>query len=347
MQMIAPARLGRIVSAILLAAGASEQNAACVSESLVSANLSGHDSHGVQKLPSYVRDIRRGSLKPDAHPRIISETQTTAVVDGMSTFGHVGASFSAETAIEKARQLGISAVSTTHCHHTGRLGRWVEKIADAGFIGMMTGAEARPPYKVAPFGGKQGALATNPVAWAVPRGEGQPPVLLDYATSVVSIGKLQVAQERGDDLPSGLILDSAGAPTDRVQEFFEGGLLLPFGGYKGYALAVIAELLAVGLSGGDRLPSGQRASCLFTIAFNPALFRSPDEFETFVGSTAARLKQTERADDRTEVLVPGEPESRSRRERAHAIPVADSTWQALVKLGRELDLDPTSFAPEG
>ena len=346
MTWVTPVRLEALAKSLLVAAGASESNAACVAESLVSANLAGHDSHGVQKLPSYVRDIRAGSLEPSALPHITRESVTTAVVDGMGTFGHVAASFSVEIAIRKTRETGMASVSTTRCHHTGRIGRWVEKIADAGFVGIMMGAEAQPPYKVAPFGGKEGALATNPIAVAVPRGAAAPPILLDYATSVVSIGKLQALSARGEALPHGWFLDASGNPTNVADDFFDGGVLLPFGGYKGYALGVVAELLAVGLSSGDRVPIGQRASSLFTLALDPAAFRPADEFDASVRSTASRLKETRCADAVADVLLPGEPETLSRESRAHAIPVPDATWQALMDLGAQLDLDAAAFTSD-
>ena len=344
--IVAPARLEAIVRSLLIAAGASEANADCVAESLVSANLAGHDSHGVQKLPSYVRDIRKGSLQPAAEPRVTHESGSAAMIDGMATFGHVGARLSATLAIAKASVNGIGAVATTHCHHTGRLGRWTEMIADAGLVGIVMGAEGKPPYKVAPFGGTEGALATNPIACAVPRGEGQPPILLDYATSVVSIGKLQMARVPGDTVPPGWILDKRGHATTDLKDFFEGGTLLPFGGYKGYALAVIAELLAGGLSGADRAPDDGRASCLFTLAIDPTLFRPRADFEAHVRTTVSRLKEVRPADAGAEVLVPGEPETRSRQLRANGIPVSDASWQALEMLRHELHQDRASFNSE-
>lgn len=347
MPMVPPATLEGFADSLLLAAGASDFNAALVSKSLVDANLAGHDSHGVQKIPSYVRDIRSGSLIPDARPEVVHERQAIAVIDGMGTFGHAGASLSVEVAADKALEIGIAAVATRRCHHTGRLGRWVERLADARLVGVMLGAEAHPPYKVAPFGGKQGALATNPVAWAIPRAPGQPPILLDYATSVLSIGKLQLARERGDRLGEGCIVDASGEPSRAVDDFFDGGALLPFGGHKGYALGVIAELLAIGLGGGDRISKDERGSTLFTIAFDPKLFRLPDDFESFIRSTVERLKSTEPARGIAEVLVPGEPESRSRALRSAGIPISEGTWQALTELGRNLGVVVPALGTDG
>jgi hydroxycarboxylate dehydrogenase B len=337
MPTISAQRLAEVATAIFEAAGATTENAEGVVSSLVDANLAGHDSHGVIRIPFYVSEIREGRLDPKATPAVVHETTTTAVVDGVSTFGQVGARLAADLAIRKAREAGLAAVAAMHCHHTGRIGEWAERVAAAGMVGMAAGAGPHGPYSVAPHGGAGGALGTNPIAWALPRAEGRAPILLDYATSAVAQGKLQVARAKGEPVPDGCILDSNGRPTNDVEEFFAGGLLLPFAGHKGYALSVVVELLAVGLSGGDQVPAGQRASCLLVQAIDPSAFRPLGDFRAYAETVAARLTAIPPAPGFEEVLVPGEPEARTRAARSRdGVPIPDRTWDAIGATAREL-----------
>ena len=179
MPSIKAERLTEVAMAIFTAAGATRENAEGVVSSLIDANLTGHDSHGVLRIPYYVKEIQEGKLDPKASPFVVRETASTAVVDGAATFGQVGSRFATDVAIRKARDASLAVVAAMHCHHTGRIGEWVERAAAAGMVGMAVTAGPRGPYSVAPHGGAKGALGTNPMAWALPRGGGRPPVLLD------------------------------------------------------------------------------------------------------------------------------------------------------------------------
>ena len=325
---------------IFIAAGATEENATGVVRSLVGANLAGHDSHGVIRIPSYVEEIGRGRLDPAARPSIEDETGSTAIVDGAATFGQLGARLTAETAARKAREVGLAAAAAYRCHHTGRIGEWAELGAGLGMVTMVAACGARGPRHVAPFGGRTAALGTNPIAWAVPRAGDLPPILLDFATSAAAQGKLMVARAKREPVPAGWILGADGRPSTDVEDFYNGGVLLPFAGHKGYALSVMVELLAVGLSGGQRAPATERGACLFVTCFDPAAFRPVDEFVQTVEQVADRLKQVPPADGFGEVLLPGEPEARSSGERKRdGIPLPDATWEAIASVARALDID--------
>jgi LDH2 family malate/lactate/ureidoglycolate dehydrogenase len=340
MPTIDPGRLTETATAIFRAAGASAENAETVVASLVDANLAGHDSHGVLRIPYYVSEIREGRLDPAATPRVTRETGGTAIVDGAATFGQVASRMAADLAVRKAREAGLSAVTVMHCHHTGRIGEWVERVAAAGMVGMAVTAGPRGPYSVVPAGGAEGALGTNPIAWAMPRAEGHPPILLDYATSAVAQGKLQVARSNSAPVPENAIVDKDGRPTTDVEDFFAGGFLLPFAGHKGYALSVVVELLSVGLSGGERVPPGERASCLLVLAIDPSAFRPADDFVAYTEQVAARLKAIRPAAGFSEVLLPGEPEARTRAARTRdGIPIPDRTWEAIQVTARDLDVE--------
>jgi LDH2 family malate/lactate/ureidoglycolate dehydrogenase len=343
--IVPPQYLLSLSKAMLCAVGASDSNADCVAEALVGANLAGHDSHGIMKLPEYVRDIRQSALAAAADPVVLREDAGTAVVDGVGTFGQVGARFAADLAIRKARENGVATVAAARCHHTGRIGEWVERIAAARFVGIAMVSEAQRPFVLAPFGGSIGALATNPLACAVPRVVPNPPILLDFATSAAALGKLQVAREKAEQIPEGWATGVTGKPTQDPGQFFSGGVLLPFGGHKGYALSVIIQLLAVGLSGGDALPRTDRSSCIYFIAVDPARMRPMAEFERFVEETVVRLVSVPPAVEGGEVLLPGDPETRTRAERANGIPVPDATWRRIVGLAGDLGVDVTD-APE-
>jgi LDH2 family malate/lactate/ureidoglycolate dehydrogenase len=322
---------------IFRAATASEENARGVVGSLIAANLAGHDSHGVIRIPSYVEDIQKGRLLPDGEPFITHETASTAIVDGASTFGQLGAGLAAQTAARKAREAGLAGAAAFRCHHTGRIGEWAELGASHGMITMVAASGAHGPHQVAPFGGKSAALGTNPIAWGVPRRGGQAPILLDFATSGAAQGKLMVARAKRDPVPAGWILDSEGRATTDVEDFYQGGVLLPFAGHKGYALSVIVELLAVGLSGGEIVPRTARGSCLFVACIDPAAFRPDRGFEETVENVAGRLKSVPPAEDFQEVLLPGEPEARARAQRSEqGIPLPDATWEAILAVARDL-----------
>jgi LDH2 family malate/lactate/ureidoglycolate dehydrogenase len=329
--------LADLSTAIFVAAGATPENAAGVTQSLIGANLAGHDSHGVIRIPSYIADINNGRLRPAAVPRITHETPATAVVDGAATFGQLGARLTAQTAAKKAKEVGLAGASLFNAHHTGRIGEWAELGAGQGFITFAAASGSHGPYQATPFGGKSKALGTNPFSWAIPRPDGQPPILLDYATTGGAQGKLMVARARQEPVPEGWILDKDGNPTTNVEEFYAGGMLLPFAGHKGYAMSVIVELLAVGLSNGQQVGTDERGSCLFVLCLDPRLFQPDASFAQTVESVAQRLKSQPPAEGFEEVLLPGEPESRSRAERMEkGVPLPDATWDAITTVSRDL-----------
>ena len=209
--------------------------------------------------------------------------------------------------------------------------------ASQGLVTQVVGSTANSSGLVAPFGGKERALGTNPIAWAVPRPGGLPPILLDFATSAAAQGKLMVSRNKHEPVPQGWILDAEGCPTTDVEKFYGGGVLLPFGAHKGYALSVIINLLAVGLSGGDLVEKNVRASCLFVVCVDPRAFRPEDQFGKSVESIAGRIKGVKPAEGFKEVLLPGEPEARAREQRLRdGIPVPEGTWKKIDAVAREL-----------
>jgi hydroxycarboxylate dehydrogenase B len=343
------AELRQVTETIFKAAGAPADLAAEMGEALVGANLAGHDSHGVIRIPAYLRQIAAGQLDPKARPEIIRETTTTALVDGKWTFGHVAAKYGTDVAIKKAKEHGTAAVSVVRCNHIGRLGQWAAQASAQGVIAMVTvgGGGGAPGARgaVAPFGGAEGAYSTNPIAIGVPGGE-TPDMLIDFATSVVAEGKLQVARAKGVPVAPGLIQDKDGNPTTNVEDFYAGGMLMPVGGHKGYALAMFVEMLGGAFTPGDEINGNGRRGGAVIWAVDAFAFRSSESYADNADFVLQRVKKVKPAPGVKEVLIPGEPEANSAAERLEdGIPVADTTWQQIIEGGKSVGVDVEALVP--
>ena len=330
--------LRQSVQAILEATGTPTDLAQVVSEALVGANLAGHDSHGVIRLPQYIEMVREGRVHPAARPCLLGRQQATARVDGARGWGQPAARLATDTVIGLAQEYGVGMVTIDNCNHIGRVGEYVERMTQAGLIGLTL---CNVGAAVAPFGGREARMGTNPMAWGIPRGGGQDPVVVDFATSVVAEGKLRVARSKGEQVPPGLIIDRDGLPSTNPADFYDGGALLPFGGYKGYGLSVMIELVGGALSGmaPSMTPGYQHGNGTMLMALKISNFVSPEQFAAQTDAYCESLKATPTVPGFSEVLVPGEPEIRARRQRlAAGIPLPETTWQALQTLADELKL---------
>ncbi|MDE0042633.1 MAG: Ldh family oxidoreductase, partial [Candidatus Poribacteria bacterium] len=227
--------LHAVTRQIFMAAGAPRHIANCVAGVLVNANLSGHDSHGVLRIPQYLGWIADGSLQPAAEPIVVKEAPNSLLVNGGRGFGHYAALQTVHKAIKKAKSGNVACANLVHMSHIGRLGEYAEAAALAGCIGIITcgvGLGCTTPTRVVPFGGAVGKLDTNAIAIGVPTGS-EAPFIADFATSVVAEGKVRVALSKNLDLAEGCILDKYGNATVKPSDFFDGGWLLPLGGHKG------------------------------------------------------------------------------------------------------------------
>ncbi|MBN1934980.1 MAG: Ldh family oxidoreductase [Anaerolineae bacterium] len=319
---------------VFCAAGVPEAVAQRVAESLVEAHLTGHDSHGVLRVPWYLRAVREGQTNPRAEIRVERASATTAILDCDNAFGQVGALEGMRLAVDKAKQHDIAMVTLRHCGHVGRLGEYVVWAAEQGMLGLMLCNGPSKGGIVAPFGGNGRALGTNPVAWAVPGPPDGRPVFLDYATSAVAHGKLQVAIDKGQPIPEGWLLDKHGRPTTDPRDVYDGGVMLPFFGHKGYAMSVFVELLAGGLSGAGPalLPGVGREQGTMLVVVRIEAFQGLDEYRRMVGEFAQQIKATPRAPGVDEILLPGEPEWRSKAQREReGIPLPEKTWADLTE----------------
>ncbi len=322
--------LHSIARRMFTSAGAPHHIADAVAEILVNANLTGHDSHGVLRIPAYLRRIEEGRIDPTAEPQRIRETATTLHVDGRNGFGHYTARVAMAWAIEKARQANVCCVSLVRTGHIGRLGEYAEQAARAGCIGLITAGHAtRGEGRTVPFGGMRGALGTNPIAVGVPTGD-QAPFILDYATSVIAEGKVQVARSTGADLPEACILDKHGHPSSRPADLYDGGFLLPFGRHKGYALGLLVALLG-GLSGDFDAERGVMEGT-FLQAINISAFTPLEEYQRAVRAMLDGVKAAPPATGVDQVLAPGDPERLSRiRRMMEGIILPDTTYQEILE----------------
>ena len=346
MHTLSAEALHSLVRNILLAAGADERNADRVAEALVSSNLAGVDTHGVFQLPMYVEQIERGDLVPTAWPEIVHETSNSALVKGNWTFGHVVAKYTMEVAIAKAREHDVGVASHVQALHIGRLGEYAEMAASDGMAGFVlaSGYGAIDPVAV-PYGGREPVLHTNPISMGFPADE-EPPVMFDFATTVIAGSKVHVANAKGEQLPPGAMVDENGVPTTDPSNFPEKGGLLPFGAHKGYSIMLADEVLGRVLSGADsyadegRGGPTMRHQGVTMIALRADLFQPLEHFTGRVDELVRKVRAIPPATGVDEVLVPGDLESRAREARTRdGIPMADHVWESLVELAQSLHLE--------
>jgi LDH2 family malate/lactate/ureidoglycolate dehydrogenase len=315
-----------LARAVLEDAGAPPATANTVAESLVESNLRGHDSHGVRRLVPYVEAVKDGRVDPKAEPEVVQRRGAIVIVDGRGGFGQPAARLAAAELAGLAREHGVGAAAVRRANHVGRLGEWVEQLAGEGLIAIAF-CNAEPT--VAPFGGSERRLGTNPIAWATP---GRPPLVMDWSTATMPEGKLAVALARGEQVPHGVLLDSGGEPSRDPADFYAGGALLPLGAHKGSGLSVMIQLVGGALAGtGAFGAQGAAANGTVLIALDPGAFT--DDFDDETEAFSAALAATRPARGFDAVLVPGEIERRTRALRAQeGVPLPAATWSELEAL---------------
>src|SRR5262245_6304039 len=340
MPIIQADRLTKIGSALLRAAGASSEEADAVAIGCVNANLAGHDSHGVIAIPTYIDRIKAGHIVPGAQWEIVQESPATAVIDGHWGFGfHVNAK-AMQLIIDKAKKTNVAACTVFRQSQVGRLAAYPLMAMKQGMIGLATADSGRSPKAVAPFGGREARLGTNPISIAVPS-DLEAPFYLDMATSAVAAGKVMLAAARSELIPMGWIVGSDGKQTTDPGQLRKGGALLPLGGtegYKGSGLAAMVEILCgllTGLGFGVEPTGGHNDGCVMAV-FKVEAFRPLAAFKKEVAEFAHYLKATPPAEGGSGVLYPGELEYMCEQERRRSgIDIEDATWNKLCALAGE------------
>ena len=328
------AHLQQVTQDILIGAGSPEAEAALVAERLLKSNLTGHDSHGVIRMPRYMDWVRQGVIKPGQKVDFVRDNGATALITGNRGFGQVAATEAMKVAVQRAREHMVAAVGVTDLSHIGRLADYAVMASQAGMIGMVFTSTGGFSRLVAPFGGTERRMSTNPMAVSFPSDREQP-IVLDMASSAYAEGKFRVFSEAHTSTPPNILLDKEGNPSTNPDDLYGGGAILPLGGeqgYKGYLLNFMMEVLGGLLTGGGFVGKEENPlfnNCSLMIVVNVSAFRNLPAFKSELEGLIAYLKASRLAPG-GEVLYPGEKEARyeaTRREKG--VPLAETTVRNL------------------
>jgi len=343
-QRLPAARLRRFIGDALLAVGLPRKDAATCAELMVRADLHGADGHGIFRLPQYVRRIKGGAVNVKPKVRIAREAAGMALVDGDNGMGHVVMSFAARTAIRKARTAGAAWIGVKNSNHAGPASLYAAMPLEHDMIGLYLAVGNA--NHMAPWGGIDLLLSTNPIAIAVP-GHKEGPVVLDMATTVAAYGKVKTAAQRGETMPEGWMIDHAGRPLTDPRRSSE-GLLMPIGGYKGYGLALMFGLLAGTLNGAavgsetidfnaDDVTPTNTGHAIVALAISR--FGKVAEFKRRVDSLARELRASRKMVGVERIWLPGEQSRVKFAERSRlGVPIPGALRASLAKLAGDLGI---------
>ena len=337
-------RLADLVRDTFVAAGCSKEEGSRIGKYLVEANLTGHDSHGVQRVPRYLQWKKEGFIKADQKLKVISETPVIAVLDGQRGFGQTVAPLAVEKGIAMCKATGLSAVTLRNAGHVGRVGDWAEMAAAEGLISIHF-VNAAGSVLVSPFGAVERRFSTAPYCVGVPR-KGAAPIVLDFATSLVAEGKVLNASFGGKKIPDNALIGPDGKMSGNPhvlygdfeptgpRDYRKGkGAIRAMGDHKGSGLALIVELLGGALSGTGAAELGKPfANGMFSIYVDPKRFDTDGIFAPEVDRFVNWVKEAKPIDPKEAVMVPGEPEAHSKAKRLkEGVPLPDDTWKAIVE----------------
>jgi uncharacterized oxidoreductase len=350
--LIAEQKLKKVLQMILQQAGSDEYEAVLVSEHLVRANLTGHDSHGAIMLPTYIRNVRERLLVPGMAARLIRDDGAIMVFDGQRGYGQRVAFEAMDAAIERCRKTGLVIMALRNAHHIGRVGSYGEQSIAAGMVSLHFVNVVDHQPLVAPFGGRDARFSTNPICIAMPATDENPAVLLDMATSRIARGKAMVAMNRGEMMVEGLLLDSDGEPTTEPAVMFRkpGGALLPFGEHKGYGLALFCELLAGVLTGGGTIQPGNPrrggiVNNMLTFVVDPGRLVEHDWMQAEIDAVIRHVKDSPPSVAGQSVMVAGDPERKKCAERSIAgIPMDKVTWEEILCAAEDVGITRSALA---
>jgi hydroxycarboxylate dehydrogenase B len=334
----------------------SPEEARRIATYLTTANLTGHDSHGVIRVPVYIRWKTMGSVVPNQTAEVVVDTPSLAVVDGKFGYGQTVTPQAVKIGIEKCRKAGLAAVALRNAGHIGRVGDWAEMAAAEGLVSVHF-VNAAGSLLVAPFGGVQRRFSTAPYCVGIPR-QGQDPIVLDFATSIVAEGKVLVSSRGGKKLPKGALIDSDGTLSEDPAVLYgaysaEGardhtkgtGAIRAFGEHKGSGLAFICELLGGALTGTGATSSGRRfANGMLAFYVDPKVVDTSNFFDGEISRYVDFIRETKPVAGVDSVLIPGDPERKMRAERTkNGVPLPDDTWAAIVNTAREVGVSEVSI----
>lgn len=345
--LIATPTLHQWVIDLWQSAGSSPTEARQTADHLVRANLTGHDSHGVGMIPRYAKSFLNGELQLNRQIEIAMDGGSVVTVDGLRGMGQAVTHQAMDLAIARARQHGVCVLGLRNSHHLGRVGHWAEQAIAANLVSIHFTNVASLPMAVAPHGGAEARYITNPFTVGIPR-PGAEPILLDFATSAIAVGKVRVAYNKKVKLPPSMLIDSAGHDSTDPAELFDPasgrtGALLPAAAHKGYALAMVCELLAGALTGGETCHPGNLTMThgiwnnMLAIVFDPDRVGSHQRFEQEARQFTEWVKSSTLREGFDEILMPGDPERRSSAQRAQWIPVDSETLAQLDEAAASIE----------
>jgi len=337
-------------AALLKAGGATDEEAQVVGRSLVEANLRGHDSHGVMRIPFYVKVVEEGRLHPGTQLTIVHEAPSALVCDGGWGFGQVLSRDLTKRLIKKADETGIACGTLRQSAHIGRLGEYAEMAAENQMTAIICANTHGSGQRVAPVGGKRPRLGTNPICISFPGGK-DGPFVLDFGTSATAEGKVRVKRIAGEEVPPGWLLDPDGQPTTDPHQLYGDppGTILPMGGnqaYKGFGLSFMVEMLSGALSGGLCAfpdPPPPMGNCALFVVIDPSHLGGQDHLRRQVAQLEEYVRGVPKKDGVENILLPGDPERNVMKERTqNGIPLDDGNWKALLDLAESLNVQPPS-----
>ena len=345
MPTIPAEKLTPFTAALFRAANVPDEEADRVARSLVDANLCGHDSHGVIRVPQYLEAIKDGRLVPGAPFTVVKQTAAVLVADGGKGLGQVQAHRLLDRLIPRAQALGLAAGTLKHCGHIGRLGEYAEAAAAQNMAFVATVNNHGFGRAVAPPGGTEARLSTNPLCLGAPT-QGDP-VVLDITTTVAAEGKVRVCFNKGVPVPDGWLLDAAGQPTTDPGVLYKEprGSILPLGGmqgYKGFGLSLLLDMFVGGFSGAPCSTPGVpnlSANAVFFLVLDVDQFAGADHFLKEATGLAGNVRNCPRAEGVNEILLPGDPERCAKNQRLQTgITLDDGTWTQLSTLAEQLNV---------
>lgn len=332
-----------LVTELFITAGAQADDAHCVADHLVVSSMMGIHSHGLMRVPPYIEQLRDGTIRSGAPREVLQDNGSCLLMRYGWTFGQVAACDLIERGLKKAAEFGTACVVGRECAHAGRLGAFTEQAARQGMIALGFCNSGPHGHFVAPWGGREGRLATNPLAFAIPQGESGI-IASDFSTASMPEGKIRIQLMKGEELPEGCIVDAGGHQSTDPADFYgpPRGAILPFGGetgYRGYALGILVEVLG-GLLGGQSMREPSPGNGLGFVLIDPARFLSGNLFNRLSSELRDYMKHTPTAEGFDEILLPGECEARAAEEaRRDGLLLSDELWNPIAEWADKLHVE--------
>ncbi len=339
-----PERLRELTAAIFQSAGCPPPEATRIAAHLVEANLVGHDSHGVIRVPTYVQWLRAGKVLANRTLQVVFENEVLAVVDGQFGFGQTIGEQAMQLGIEKSARHGVAVIALRNSGHLGRIGDWPLMAAQAGKLSLHLVNTSGAGILVAPYGGINRRLSANPIAAGIPIQNG-PPLLLDMSACTIAEGKIRVALNKGVSVPENCIIDAEGRPTTDPRVFYAEppGAILSIAGHKGYGLAVLCEVLAGALTGGgcsNPVNANRVVNGMLSIILDSSFFQTDAAFAAEINRFIAWVKSSAKATPEGDILMPGEIEERTKARRLReGIDIDDTTVGQIRETVRSVGLN--------